>query len=130
MKTLSKTLIAISLSLLAAAPAFAYHGEDQGKDHGKISERLERQQQRIEQGVKRHQLTRKEVKQLKRQQHDIHYLVRVFGKDGRLSKRERRILNRELDSSSWQIKRLRHNELERYVNLHERYGKRDHARRL
>jgi septal ring factor EnvC (AmiA/AmiB activator) len=130
MKTLGKTLIALSLSLMAAAPAFASHGGDQGMKHERISERQERQRHRIDQGVKRHQLTRKEVKQLKRQQRDIRYLVRVFGKDGRLTKRERRILNRELDSSSWQIRQLRHNQLGRYVDLHERYGRREHARRL
>ncbi len=130
MNTLNKTLLAVSLSLLAAAPAFASSAKDHGVTHDRITERLERQQQRIEQGVKRHQLTRQEVRQLQLQQRDIRFLVRVFGKDGHLSKRERRILERELDASSWQIKQLRHNELDRYVNLHERYGKQDHARRL
>ena len=130
MKTLSKSLVALSLGLMTIAPAFAAHGEGQSVKHERIHERLERQHQRIERGVEKRQLTHKEAKQLRQQQQDIRFLVRVFGKDGRLSKRERRILTRELDASSWQIKRFKHNDLERYVGLHQRYGKHDHTHNL
>ena len=125
MNNLSKTLIALSLGLMVAAPAFAAHGEGQGGQLQSVNERLERQHQRIERGMDKHQLTRKEARLLRQQHRDIRYLARVFSQDGHLSKRERRILNRELDASSWQIKRLKHNDLERYVGMHQRYGKRD-----
>ncbi len=130
MKPLNKTLMAVSLSLFVAVPAFASHGDDRPMKKHNIEQRLERQQQRIHQGVKDHQLTRKEAKLLRRQQRELRQLAHRFYKDGYLSKKERRVLDQELRHSSRLIKRLRHNELERYVNLHQRYGYRDHTHRL
>jgi septal ring factor EnvC (AmiA/AmiB activator) len=130
MKILSKTLIAVSLSLFAVVPAFASPHEHQSKQDNRIMVQLEHQQHRIQQGIKKHQLTRKEARVLKRQQGEIRWLARRFYKDGYLSKKERRVLNRELRKSSRQIKHLRHNDLERYVNLHQRYGYNDRSHRL
>jgi septal ring factor EnvC (AmiA/AmiB activator) len=122
MKTLSKTMIAASLSLFAIAPAFASHGVYRPPENRSILERLERQQHRIDQGVENRQLTYKEAKLLRRQQREIRHMARRFFKDGSLSKRERHWLNRELNLASLQIKRFTHNDLNRYVELHQRYG--------
>jgi len=130
MKTFSKTLIAVSLSLFAVVPAFASPHEHQTKQNNRIMVQLQHQQQRIQQGIKKHQLTRKEALVLQLQQGEIRWLVRRFYKDGYLSKKERRVLNRVLSGSSRQIKHLRHNNLERYVNLHQRYGYNDRSHRL
>ena len=130
MKALSKILIAGSLSLCAVAPAFAHQGHDRPFKGDNLLERMERQQNRIDRGVMNYQLTRKEAKQLRRQQRKIRYLAWRFYGDGHLSKKERRRLQRELDKSSRKIKRLKHNDLERYVNLHHRYGNRDQAHKL
>jgi uncharacterized protein YaiI (UPF0178 family) len=124
MKTISKTLIATSLGLLVALPALAQQNEGRYIRHDDISERLERQHHRIKKGVKAGQLTGKEAKTLRQHQRDIRYLERLFREDGKLTKKERRILNRELRDSSRQIDRLKHNDLERYVNLHHRYNHR------
>lgn len=130
MKIHTKTVIALCFGLLATAPVFASHGDLRDLKQGGIGERLERQQHRIQQGVKQHQLTHREARQLRAQQRDIRYLAKRFSKDGKLSKRERRILTRQLKASSLQIKRLKHNELYRYVDMHERYGHHTHAHRL
>lgn len=130
MKTLNRTLIALSLSMFVAVPAFAAHGYDRPLKRDNVFERLERQHHRIDQGVRHRQLTRKEAKILRRQQRDIRNLARLFYRDGHFSKKERRLLNRQLSESNQRIKRLKHNDLERYVDLHQRYGYRDHARRL
>lgn len=130
MKTLSTSLIAITISLLAASPVFASQGDRIGVQDDTIYERLERQHRRIKAGVRKDQLTRKEAKTLKRNQRDIRYLLRLFSDDGHLSKRERRILDRELSYSSRQIRQLRHNDLERYVDLHHRYDRRHYERHL
>ncbi|MEJ2692126.1 MAG: hypothetical protein P8166_03485 [Candidatus Thiodiazotropha sp.] len=131
MKTLNKLLIAASLSLFAVAPAFASHGGGYRPPESRpILERLERQQHRIDQGVDNRQLTYKEAKLLRRQQREIRHMVRRFFKDGSLSKRERHWLNRELNLSSRQIKRFKHNDLNRYVELHQRYGRHKHLRSL
>lgn len=130
MKTLNKTLIAASLGLFAMAPAFASHGDHRSSEHRFVLERLERQQHRIDQGVENRQLTDKEAKQLRRQQREIRHMARRFFKDGSLSKRERQWLNRELNFASLQIKRFTHNDLNRYVELHQLYGHNKHLRSL
>jgi hypothetical protein len=75
---------------------------------------LDRQQSRIEQGIESGKLTRKEAKVLKRQQRKTRHLYREFREDGRLSKRERRELDRRLDRVSDQIWELKHNERSRF----------------
>jgi hypothetical protein len=130
MKTLNKTLVAVSLCLLTTGSAFAFHGGDRSWRHDNILQRLERQQYRIDQVVKHHQLTRKEEKRLRRQQRKIRRMARRFYRDGHLSEKERRLLNRQLRASSHQIKRLKHNELERYVNQHQCYCHKGHTQRL
>jgi DNA-binding CsgD family transcriptional regulator len=130
MKIYSITLIAITISLLTAAPAFAFHGDDYGMKHNRVYERLERQHHRIKVGVRKHQLTRKEARILKRHQRDIRYLLRLFSEDDHLSKRERRILERELSHSSRQIRRLKHNDLERYADRHQRHDRQHQSHKL
>lgn len=130
MKTLATTAIALAISLLAAAPLHASQGDGYRIKHDNIHERLEHQQYRIKSGVRNQQLTHKEAKTLKQHQRDIRYLLRLFSEDGRLSKKERRILNRELGQSSRQIKRLKHNDLDRYVKLHQRHERSQHDQRL
>ena len=130
MKALNATLIALTISLLAASPAIADHGDRVGVKDDAIYERLDRQHRRIKAGVRNHQLTRKEAKTLKRNQRDIRYLLRLFSDDGHISKRERRILDRELSYSSRQIRQLKHNDLERYVDLHHRYDRPHYDRHL
>ena len=123
-------MIALTISLLAASPVFADHDHRVGVKDDPFYERLDRQHRRIKAGVRNHQLTRKEAKTLKRNQRDVRYLLRLFSDDGHLSKRERRILDRELDYSSRQIRKLKHNDLERYVDLHQRYDRPHYDRHL
>jgi septal ring factor EnvC (AmiA/AmiB activator) len=123
MKTIAKAVVIASLTLLVASPSFAYHGDRGYGKSDRIVDRIERQQRRIERGIDNDDLTRKEARQLRRNLKDIRQLKRIFRDDGRLSKRERRYLHNRLDKSSRQIKRLKHNEIRRYVRLHDRYGK-------
>ena len=111
MKTIAKTLLASSLCILMSMPAHAgrYYDDD------RLMDRMERQHERIENGVESGSLTRKEVRKLKKQQRKIRSLARVFHEDGALSKKERRILNRKLDKRSDRIKALKHNDRDRYV---------------
>ncbi len=118
MKTLTKTFIAASFCLIATVPAYAGHGQA----NDRLFDRMERQQERIEDGIQSRELTRKEAKTLKQQQRHIRQLVRVYREDGRLSKKERRILKNKLDRASYTIRELKHNDLNRYVQLHRRYG--------
>jgi hypothetical protein len=136
MKTSSKTLvIAGLLGLFASLPVFAaYAHTHNGKS---IHQRLERQQQRIEQGIASGELTRKESKVLQRQQRKVRSLTREFRDDGRLSKKERRVLTRKLDKLSDKIWRLKHNDVYRAYRggRHDKsryqaaYGDTDYRRR-
>jgi uncharacterized protein HemX len=109
MTRLNKTLMAITLSLAATAPAFAGHAERGDR----IGERLERQQNRIEHGIENRELTRKEARVLKQQQRKIRRLAREFRDDGRLSKKERRILRAKLDRASERIWEFKHSDRSR-----------------
>ncbi|MEN8179924.1 MAG: hypothetical protein ABFS39_15090 [Pseudomonadota bacterium] len=118
MKTLTKTIIAASFCLVATVPAYAGHGHF----NDRLIDRMERQHERIEDGIQSRELTRKETKILKRQQRRIRRLVREFREDGWLSKKERRILRNKFDRASFKIREFKHNDLNRYVDLHQRYG--------
>ncbi len=117
MKTLTKAVITASFCLIASVPVYAGHGQA----NDRLFDRLERQHERIEHGIESNELTRKEAKILKRQQRRMRQLVRVYREDGRLSKKERRILRNKLDRASYTIRDLKHNNVNRYVNLHRRH---------
>jgi len=76
-----------------------------------IAQRRENQQDRIAQGVASGQLTAGETARLERQQARIHRQVhrdRVVN-GGRLTAGERRQVHRELNHTSWEIARDKHN---------------------
>lgn len=118
MKMLTKAVLATSLCLIVAVPAQAGYGHNGGR----IFDRMERQQARIEHGIENGELTRKEVKKLKKQQRRIRHLAREFRDDGRLSKKERRILHNKLDKASSRIREFKHNEDVRYREHLGHYG--------
>ena len=107
MKRLAKTLFIATLGLLTVTPAFA--------GHGRLLDRMDRQQIRIERGVESGELTRREARALRKQQRRIHRLARDFYMDDYLSKRERRILRKKLNRASDRIRALKHNDEYRYA---------------
>ena len=112
MNNVEKTLLATAVCLFTALPVYADHGHGQSR----LLDRLDRQHERIEQGVKSGALTHKEVRVLKRKQRKIRHLARHFREDGNLSKKERRILRRKLDRASDHIWELKHNDVYRYAH--------------
>lgn len=126
MNSIYKNLVAISLSLMIAVPAFAgnsakhrYCDQDRGAS---IERRLERQYYRIEQGIDRESLTYKETKKLKSKHRHIRRLSREFKEDGLLSHKEFKRLNRKLDRLSNLIREFKHNDLVRFVKYHDNYS--------
>ncbi|MDD3450318.1 MAG: hypothetical protein PHF72_14985 [Gammaproteobacteria bacterium] len=114
MKKITGTLIVIAgLAAGALAPFSAHAG---------INDRQDRQDRRIEQGVKSGELTRGERRYLEEEQRRINRLERRFRSDGRLTKRERSILDAELDRLSRQIKAMKHNRLDRDRRDDRRYS--------
>ena len=130
MITLKQTLLAATLGLCVAAPAFASHGHEKSGVPEHIAQRMEHQQARIDRGIRSRKLTHKEAHVLNRQQREIRELVRRYGRDHRYSRKEVSNLERRLDKASLTIRRLVRNDLTRYVDLHQRYGHVDHHREL
>ncbi len=125
MKTV-KTLCLVSvLGLLPTVPALA-HGD---MSHDRIERRLDRQQMRIQEGVRSGELTRHEAQRLRQQHRRIVHLKRDFMSDGRLSHKERHALMERLDKASSHIYSLKHNRRDRghrhgwYSDRHHRHGR-------
>ncbi len=130
MNKIVNTLLTTAVCLFIALPVYAGHGGQGhgGQGHGghghgenRLLDRIDRQHERIKQGAKSGELTRKEVKILKRQQHKIRHLSRHFREDGYLGKKERRILRRKLDRASDNIRELKHNDVYRYAHRNRRH---------
>ena len=77
-----------------------------------INQRLENQRDRIQAGIKDDQLTKGEATRLKADDAAIRAEERVDRKanDGKLTRAERKQLNRQLNRTSRQIHRARHND--------------------
>lgn len=106
MKRTAKTLLIAALVLLAATPALAGRGHQQGR----IVDRLENQENRIEQGIDSGELTRREARMLEQQRQRIRRMANELYDDRGLSQRDRHILNEELDRASERIYQLKHND--------------------
>ena len=115
-------LIAAALSLLLVVPAVATAHPNSDHGRGNIADRLDRQSMRIREGVESGALTRREARQLRREQKEIRVLARKMRRDDGLSKKERRRLQKRLDKASRHIRKLKHNDVER----HRYYGHYDY----
>jgi hypothetical protein len=80
---------------------------------GRVGNRQFNQQKRIHQGIKSGELTRGEIRQLKKEQIRIQRHKHKAWSDGKLTPRERVMLKREQDRASRHIYRLKHNDRER-----------------
>lgn len=86
---------------------------DRGDGYGRVDRRREKQRARIAQGRRSGELSRTELRRLKKQQKKIGRMERRFSSDGYLSGRERRRLERAQDRASRRIARLKHNDIYR-----------------
>jgi hypothetical protein len=77
-----------------------------------INRRERHQQQRIREGIRGDELTRREAARLEAEQARIRAYERYARSDGRLTLRERRRLDRQLDQSSRHIYRQKHDRQE------------------
>jgi hypothetical protein len=74
----------------------------------KITARQAEQQERIEQGVKSKELTRKETARLEREQKRIQIEKRIAKSDGTVTPAERRFVKREQNRASKDIYKQKH----------------------
>jgi Protein of unknown function (DUF4057) len=99
---MARVLIAALLTVVMAAPVFA------NPKSPAVDRREHRQKQRIKEGVRTGQLTRKEARDLSKQQRQIHAKEREMKSDGVLTQQERQELHQDLNESSQQIFQEKH----------------------
>ena len=105
MHTLVKSIFAAAVaavSIAATAQPFA------PIDTRDIDARQARQEQRIQQGIRRGELTRREATELRRGQHEIARAEARAKSDGRVTVAEHRRLVAMLDQADARIRQLRH----------------------
>jgi hypothetical protein len=106
MKKLYTILTFVMLATVLSASAFAQNSRG-------IDRRQHEQRDRIQQGVRSGELTRREANRLRHDQFQIRRLERRAEADGVLTARERFRINRNLNESSRDIRRLKHNRRDR-----------------
>ena len=104
----------LSAAVLTLAGMFAAVGASQAdanstRDPG-VNQRQHHQRERIQQGVKSGELTRRETGKLAEEQRDIRQLERAYKSDGTLTGAERRDLHHEQNQASHDIYRQKHDE--------------------
>jgi hypothetical protein len=128
MKTLSYMLAIVAAGALGlSSPTLAAgHGHPGGYHKGagsqdferRVDRRQKRQWARIGDGIENGDLSRREVKRLRKDQRQIARMERRFERDGYYSPKERRIMERVLDRSSRRIERAKDDDHGRH---HGRY---------
>lgn len=104
-----------SLALIVAgvmAVASWSQADARGRDPG-VNARQHNQQQRVRQGVRSGELTRREAGSLTREQRDIRQLERAYKSDGELTRSERVDLHREQNQASRHIYQQKHDAQDR-----------------
>jgi hypothetical protein len=118
MKNLKIIVLFAGLILMTSAHAHSrdYYNQP-GYDYHSYPDRIDQRQfnqhRRIERGLYSGRLAPWELEKLSRQQHRIAWLEHRFNSDGRLSWRERQILQHKLDRASRRIDHFNHNDRNR-----------------
>jgi hypothetical protein len=105
-------LAALAASLLAATTVTLADAPRRPRDPG-VNARQEHQRDRLQQGVRSGELTRRETVRLREQQRDIRQLERAYKSDGVLTGAERRDLHHEQNQASRVIYNQKHDAQER-----------------
>jgi hypothetical protein len=110
MKKFSAVVLTLAgvLAVVGASHADANRTRDPG-----VNQRQHNQRERIQQGVKSGELTRRETGRLAEEQRDIRQLERGYKSDGRLTEAERRDLHHEQNQASRDIYRQKHDDQDR-----------------
>jgi len=110
MKKFSAVVMTLAgvLAVVSASHADTHRPRDPG-----VNARQHNQRERIQQGVKSGELTRRETGRLVEEQRDVRQLERAYKSDGTLTGAERRDLHHEQNQASRDIYRQKHDEQDR-----------------
>jgi len=99
-------------SIIAAivATTFAFPGYALAQSTPRIDKREENQDERIEKGVRKGELTKKEARRLEKGQEHVGNLEEKALEDGKVTKREKKRIENAQDRQSERIHNQRHDE--------------------
>ena len=103
----------VKMAVLAALTCMAAAQADAGVRDPGVNARQHNQRERIQQGVRSGELTRKETRHVAEDQRDIRQLERGYKSDGKLTGAERRDLTHEQNQASRDIYKQKHDAQER-----------------
>ena len=106
-------MAAVKMAVLAALTCMAAAQADAGVRDPGVNARQHNQRERIQQGVRSGELTRKETRHVAEDQRDIRQLERGYKSDGKLTGAERRDLTHEQNQASRDIYKQKHDAQER-----------------
>jgi len=104
--------VVLTLAGVFAAVSASQADANRTRDPG-VNQRQHNQRERIQQGAKSGELTRRETGRLAEEQRDIRQLERGYKSDGKLTEAERRDLHHEQNQASRDIYRQKHDEQSR-----------------
>ena len=107
------TLSAVTLAASAQTYPHDRYQANQQERSLSINERQARQEQRIQRGVARGEITQREARELWRQQREISRAEANARADGRIDRREMRELTAMLDEADQRIRDQRHDQQNR-----------------
>ncbi len=107
--TRSKTLALTLLGALLAGGSLVAQETTTPKRERQVERRADRQQKRIDQGVKNGSLTPKEAANTERHEAKLQKDISKAEADGKITKKEQKQLNREENRDSRRIYRKKHN---------------------
>ncbi len=109
-----RVLMTLTLIACTTLSAVAAHADTQrGTRDPRINARQQVQRERIQQGVRSGELTRREAVRAREDQRDIRQLERAYKSDGELTRGERRDLTHEQNQASREIYREKHDAQDR-----------------
>lgn len=86
----------------------AYADNEPGLRDPGVNARQERQKNRIKQGIRSGELTKREAKRLRDEHSEIKQLEAAYKSDGKLTQDERKDLHHELNENSKKIRKQKH----------------------
>jgi hypothetical protein len=107
-----KSILTIA-AVAAVLSSVAIPGHAAGTRDPGVNARQRNQQERVQQGVRSGELTRRETRNVREGQRDIRQLERAYKSDGTLSAAERADLHHEQNQASRQIYRQKHDAQDR-----------------
>ena len=96
--------------------SFTLPGYTLAQSTPRVDKRQEKQQDRIERGLEKGQLTNKEARRLEKGQERVEGLEEKALEDGKVTKREKRRIEKAQDNQSQRIHKQRHDEQNKKPN--------------